>query len=95
MNPWSKRPGKKVSVPRFSLESWAQHMSDPKQYANILREHARSIREQLKLLDKRQVLSVLPEADLIRAIGTVKRKTPAFLQGFLQFNLRLVGDGGL
>jgi len=32
MNPWSKRPGKKVSVPRFSLESWAQHMADPKQY---------------------------------------------------------------
>jgi hypothetical protein len=29
MNPWSKRPGKKVSVPRFSLESWAQHMADP------------------------------------------------------------------
>ena len=53
MNPWSQRPGKKVSVPRFSLESWAQHMSDSKQYANILREHARSIREQLKLLDKR------------------------------------------
>jgi hypothetical protein len=51
---WSKRPGKKVSVPRFSLESWAQHMSDPKQYANMLREHARSIREQLKLLDKRK-----------------------------------------
>jgi hypothetical protein len=54
MNPWSKRPGKKVSVPRFSLESWAQHMADPAQYANMLREHARSIREQLKLLDKRK-----------------------------------------
>ena len=70
MNPWSKRPGKKVSVPRFSLESWAQHMADPKQYASMLREHARSIREQLKLLDKRWVLSVLPEADLIRAVTT-------------------------
>ena len=54
MNPWSKRPGKKVSVPRFSLESWAQHMADPIQNANMLREHARSIREQLKLLDKRK-----------------------------------------
>ena len=54
MNPWSNRPGKKVSVPRFSLESWAQHMSDPKQHANMLREHARSIREQLKLLDERK-----------------------------------------
>ena len=54
MNPCSKRPGKKVSVPRFSLESWAQHMADPKQYASMLREHARSIREQLKLLDKRK-----------------------------------------
>jgi hypothetical protein len=54
MNPWSKRPGKKVSVPRFSLESWAQHMADPAQYANMLREHTRSIREQLKLLDKRE-----------------------------------------
>ena len=52
MNPWSNRPGKKVSVPRFSLESWAQHMADPIQNANMLREHARSIREQLKLLDK-------------------------------------------
>jgi hypothetical protein len=27
-------------------------MVDPKLYANMLREHARSIREQLKLLDK-------------------------------------------
>ncbi len=54
MNPWSKRPGKKISVPRFSLESWAQHMADPKQYSSMLREHARSIREQLKLLDKRK-----------------------------------------
>jgi hypothetical protein len=54
MNPWSKRPGKKISVPRFSLESWAQHMADPKQYASMLREHARSIREQLKLLDERK-----------------------------------------
>jgi hypothetical protein len=27
-------------------------MSDPKQHENMLREHARSIREQLKLLDK-------------------------------------------
>jgi hypothetical protein len=71
MNPWSKRPGKKISVPRFSLESWAQHMADPKQYSRMLREHARSIREQLKLPDKRQVLSVLPEADLIRAIGSI------------------------
>jgi len=53
MNPWSKRHGKKVSVPRFSLESWEQHMENPMQYANILKEHARSIREQLKLLDKR------------------------------------------
>jgi hypothetical protein len=54
MNPWSKRPGKKVSVPRFSLESWVQHMADPKRYESMLREHARSIREQLKLLDKRK-----------------------------------------
>jgi hypothetical protein len=29
-------------------------MSDPIQNANMLREHARSIREQLKLLDKRK-----------------------------------------
>ena len=65
-----ERPGKKVVVPRFSVESWAQHMADPKQYSSMLREHARSIREQLKLLDKRRVLSVLPEADLIRAIGS-------------------------
>jgi len=28
-------------------------MADPKQYSSMLREHARSIREQLKLLDKR------------------------------------------
>jgi hypothetical protein len=82
MNPCSKRPGKKVFVPRFSLESWAQHMADPKQYASILREHARSIREQLKLLDKRYVLSVLPEADLIRAVGTAKPKAPVFLRCF-------------
>jgi hypothetical protein len=54
MNPWSKRSGKKVSVPRFSLESWAQHIADPKLDVNMLREHARSIREQLKLLDKRK-----------------------------------------
>ena len=54
MNPWPKRLGKKVSVPRFSLESWAQHMADPKEYASMLREHALSIREQLKLLDKRK-----------------------------------------
>ena len=54
MNLWSKRPGKKVTVPRFSLESWAQHMADPKQYARMLREHAGSIREQSKLLDKRK-----------------------------------------
>jgi hypothetical protein len=53
MNLWSKRPGKKVLVPRFSRESWAQHMSDSEQYANMLREHARSINGQLKLLDKR------------------------------------------
>jgi hypothetical protein len=29
-------------------------MADPKQYANMLREHARSLRDQLKLLDKRE-----------------------------------------
>ncbi|MBT5252632.1 MAG: hypothetical protein HOL69_03130 [Chloroflexi bacterium] len=52
MNPWSKSPAKKVSVPHFSLESWARHMPGPAQYASMLREHARSIREQLKLLDK-------------------------------------------
>ena len=39
MNPWSNRPGKKVSVPRFSLESWAQHMADP-----IQRKHAEGTR---------------------------------------------------
>jgi hypothetical protein len=39
----------KVSVPRYSLESWARHIADPKQYANMLREHSGSIREQLKL----------------------------------------------
>ena len=25
-----ERPGKKIVVPRFSVESWAQHMADPK-----------------------------------------------------------------
>jgi hypothetical protein len=29
-------------------------MEDPTQYASMLREHARSIKEQLKLLDKRK-----------------------------------------
>ena len=29
-------------------------MADPKQYASMLRERARSIREQLKLLDKQK-----------------------------------------
>ena len=54
MNPWSNRPGKKIPILRFTLESWAQHMADPAKYASMLREHARSIRNQLKLLDKRR-----------------------------------------
>ena len=95
MNPWSKRPGKKISVPRFSLESWAQYMADPKQYSSMLREHARSIREQLKLLDKRSVLSVLPEADLIRAITTklqqIREKSLHFCKDF--FSLVSVWSG--
>ena len=54
MNLWSHRPGKKIPILRFTLESWAQHMADPVKYASMLREHARSIRNQLKLLDKRK-----------------------------------------
>ena len=37
-----------------TLESWAQHMADPVKYASMLREHARTMRNQLKLLDKRK-----------------------------------------
>ncbi|MCI0835272.1 MAG: hypothetical protein J4O05_08820 [Chloroflexi bacterium] len=54
MNPWSHRPGKKIPILRFTLESRAQHMADPKTYAAMLREHARTIRRQLKLHDKRK-----------------------------------------
>ena len=35
------------------MESWAQHMADPKPYANMLRELARS-GIKLKFLDKRE-----------------------------------------
>ena len=79
MNPWSKRPGKKVSVPRFSLESWAQHMADPAQYANMLREHARSMREHLKLLDKRTGENSL----VLSHVAAINEKSPRFLWSFL------------
>ena len=29
MNPWLRRPGPKIPILRFTLESWAQHMADP------------------------------------------------------------------
>jgi len=45
-----RRPS--VTLASTSAESWAQHMTDPKLNASMLREHARSIRQQLKLLDK-------------------------------------------
>jgi hypothetical protein len=49
----------------------------------------------LQVSDVQCRTSVLPEVDLIQAITTNTRKAPAFLQGLLQFDLRLVGDGGL
>ena len=43
MNPWSHRPGKKIPILRFTLESWAQHMADPVKYASMPRGYAHSL----------------------------------------------------
>ena len=65
MNPWSKRPGKKVSIPRFSLESWA--LSDLVDYnlhkvmATLKPEHII-----LKIREKgRKLKGKLPERALL------------------------------
>ena len=49
---WSDQPGYKVEVPRHFLETLADQMADPEKWAYMLREHARTIRKQLALVEK-------------------------------------------
>ncbi len=49
---WSDQPGYKVEVPRHFLETLADQMVDPEKWAYMLREHARTIRKQLALVEK-------------------------------------------
>ena len=49
---WSDQPGDKVEVPRHFLETLADQMADPETWAYMLREHARTIRRQVEVVDK-------------------------------------------
>ncbi len=49
---WSDQPGYKVEVPRHFLETLAEQMADPEKWAYMLREHARTIRQQLALPER-------------------------------------------
>ena len=51
---WSDHPVHKVEIPRHSLETLAEQMADPEKWAYMLREHARTMRKQLALLEKAQ-----------------------------------------
>lgn len=48
----SDQPGYKVDVPRHFLETLADQMAEPETWAYMLREHARTIRKQLTLVEK-------------------------------------------
>ena len=41
-----------LEVPRHFLETLADQMADPEKWAYMLREHARTIRKQLALVEK-------------------------------------------
>ena len=41
-----------IEIPRWRLESWMEHMSDPGKWAHMLKENSRHIRDQLERHDK-------------------------------------------